>query len=347
MPEITTRCQKLLKAFPRQTVLGVGDLILDQYRRGTARGLSPEAPVVNLYNPDLTEVPGGTANVAWNIGHLGGRVHMVGVVGKDAAAQTLRRLLESTPGVTLDLVEDPERPTTLKIRFYHAQFQLLRVNHESRLPLDVNISQRCRKAILEQADRCRAIFVEDYGKQLINADMINTLCEIRARHPKLPVIFDPKIGNHDIYRTGMCTLLKPNWKEACALAGRDPEQADRIEIARHISKLYAADILITLGSEGVLVYERGNDAVTLVPTRPREAYDVAGAGDTTLAVVTLSLAAGASLLEAAILANLAGGIVVEKSGTAYVTPQEIQTELQHPKTQSALEELTEAQTRSR
>lgn len=341
MSNLSTRYLKLLEAFPRQTVLGVGDLILDQYRRGTAWGLSPEAPVVDLYNPDLVEMPGGTANVAWNVGYLGGRVHMVGVVGKDAAAQTLCALLESTPGVSLALIEDPTRPTTLKIRFYHEQFQILRVNHESRQPLDPGISRQCRDTVLRLANNCGGIFVEDYGKQLVNAEMVATLCELHSRHPNLPVVLDPKIGNHGVYRAGMCTLLKPNWQEACALAGRDPEQSDRVEVARHLAEKYTTDVLITLGREGVLAYERNSDTATLVPTRPREAYDVAGAGDTTLAVVILSLAAGAPLIEAAVLANIAGGIVVEKSGTAYATPQEIRAELQHPKTQHVLEALAE------
>ena len=97
------RCHALLRAFPQQTVLGVGDLILDQYRRGKAVGLSPEAPAIELMNPDLKETPGGAANVAWNIGHAGGQVRMVGIVGKDAEAQTLRHLLEATSGVSLAL----------------------------------------------------------------------------------------------------------------------------------------------------------------------------------------------------------------------------------------------------
>jgi D-beta-D-heptose 7-phosphate kinase/D-beta-D-heptose 1-phosphate adenosyltransferase len=139
----------------------------------------------------------------------------------------------------------------------------------------------------------------------------------------------------------MCTLLKPNWNEACQLVGADPDRADRSDVARALSEQYDCDVLITLGSEGVLLYERAADAEMVIPTRPREAFDIAGAGDTTLAVIALTLAAAGSLLEAAVLANLAGGIVVEKSGTAYVTPEELLAELRHPQTREIIEQVRE------
>lgn len=327
--------------FPQATVLGIGDLILDQYRRGKAIGLSPEAPAVELLNPGLVETPGGAANVAWNVGHLGGTVRMVGVVGNDAEARALRSLLEQTPGVAPLFVEDSSRPTTLKLRFYHEQFQLLRVNQEHRGVVDSDIAGKCSTIIRQSVPGCGAVFVEDYGKGLIEPTLVETLLELRRLNPALPIVFDPKVGNHHVYRPQMCTLLKPNWKEACALANQEPETANRELVARTLADSYACDVLITLGDDGVLLYERATAAETHVPTRPREAFDVAGAGDTTLAVTALTLAAGGSLLEAAVLANLAGGVVVEKSGTAYVTPEELLADLKHPETCEMIEQVHE------
>lgn len=333
------RCLALLAAFPQQTVLGVGDLILDQYRRGQATGLSPEAPAIDLLNPDLAETPGGAAVVAWNVGHVGGRVRMVSVVGNDEAAQRLRRVLEDTPGVSLVAVEDTTRPTTLKIRFYHGPFQILRVSQESKSPLDAAITRACADTIRKHIEGCGAVFIEDYGKQLINAELVEAFLELRRSHPTLPVLLDPKIGNHHVYRPGMCTLIKPNWVEARELVGADSENVDTLQVAQAIATKYETDVLITLGADGAFAFDRARNRGFRIPTRPREAFDIAGAGDTTLAVATLALAAGGSLLEAAVLANLAGGIVVEKSGTAYVTPNELITELQHPKTQEILNVL--------
>lgn len=343
MRSLATRLSDLLHSFPRTTVLGVGDLILDQYRRGQAVGLSPEAPAIDLLNPGLVETPGGAANVAWNIGHLGGRVLMVGVVGQDEEARALQTLLERTPGVTLLPVIDPSRPTTLKLRYYHEKFQILRVNQESREPLEEKVAAACRECILARAKECQALFVEDYGKGLVGPGMVETLLELRRTRPDLPVVLDPKVGNHAVYRPGMCSLLKPNWGEACALAGEHHERARPEVVARILSETYGCEVLITLGPKGI--YFLGAGQALFLPTRERETFDVAGAGDTTLAALSLCLAAGASPVEAALLANLAGGIVVEKSGTAYVTPEEIMAELQHPRTQEILSRVAQVASR--
>ena len=310
--------------------------MLDQYRRGQANGLSPEAPAIDLLNPDLSETPGGAAVVAWNIGYLGGHVRMIGVVGKDEEAQRLKHILGETPGVSLHLVEDASRPTTLKLRFYHGPFQILRVSQESKQPLSAAIAAECRERVFQHLEGCQAVFVEDYGKRLIDASMVETLLELRKMRPNLPVVLDPKIGNHHVYKAGMCSLIKPNWREACELVDMDPDTKDHLRVAQAIAAKYETDVLITLGADGAFMFERARNRGVRVPTRPREAFDIAGAGDTTLAVAILTLATGGSLLEAAVLSNLAGGIVVEKSGTAYATPEELVAELQHPKTQEIL-----------
>lgn len=334
------RCAELLDAFPQHVVAGVGDVMLDQYRRGVAQGLSPEAPVPDLLNPDLRETPGGAANVAWNIGHLGGQVRMVGVVGKDAAGATLRALLQQSPGVTPVFVEDSARHTTVKRRYYHQQFQLLRVSEESKESLSVSTDAAVRAAVGRAVAGAAALFVEDYGKHVVSPALVSTLLEIRAQHPTLPLVLDPKTGNHDVYQPGMCTVLKPNWKEACQLVGVVRHEAQRDQVVRRLSRQYDCDVLVTLGADGVVVVRRGSEVVFHVPARaPRAAFDIAGAGDTVLAVTTLVLAAGGSLIEAALLSNLAAGIVVEKTGTAFVTPAELAAELLHPAVQALVVQM--------
>lgn len=339
---ILERLLEIIASYPRQTIVGVGDLMLDQYRRGKAVGLSPEAPAIELLNPGLTETPGGAANVARNIGSLKGNVRIVGVVGADREGRVLRELLAHAPGVSLLAVEDTSRPTTVKLRFYHDQFQVLRVSNESHAALEPEVAGRLCQALEREAATAPVLFIEDYGKQVINPDVVDTLLRIRRSRPNLPIILDPKVGNHHVYRTGMCTHLKPNWKEACQLTGASPENADPATVARTLGEMYGCDVLMTRGREGIHVFERSGLREQLIPSRPREAFDIAGAGDTALAVIALSLAAGASLPEAALLANAAGGIVVEKSGTAFVTPEELLTDLAHPKTKELLVALEEA-----
>lgn len=335
---LVERLEALVAAFPGQTVLGVGDVMLDQYRRGKAVGISPEAPAIELLNPDLKETPGGAANVAWNIGHLGGAVRLVGVVGRDREGETLRSLLGETPRVSLYLVEDTARKTTLKLRYYHDQFQILRVSHETKEPLGREEEAACEDRVRIQSEECQAIFVEDYGKKVVSSVLVEALLDIRRLRPELPVVFDPKIGNEAVYRSGMCTVFKPNWREACHLAQVQAEGADGSVVARRLGEKFGCDVVITRGADGELVFGRSEQEVRIIPARPREAFDMVGAGDTILAVLTLSLAAGGSLQDAAILANLAGGLVVEKSGTAYVTPRELLAEIQHPAVRAMITE---------
>lgn len=315
----------ILDQFPSQTILGLGDLMLDVYHRGHAVGLSPEAPAIDLLNPTAYESPGGAANVAWNIGHLGGRVKLLGIVGNDQEAASLTRLLSTSPGVQLEFIEDSTRPTVLKARYYHEQYQLLRVTHESRTPLSSTIIDRCIDTLIREAKHASALFVEDYGKGIVTGDLIDALIHIRNVLPDVPLLFDPKIGNHLRYKPRMCSLLKPNWLEASRLLGFDTEQSDFHALARALSEKFESAVLITLGSHGSVYYD--GHSTCHVPTRPRETFDVAGAGDTTLAAATLSLSAGASLLETALISNAASGCVVQKSGTAHTTSFEILEEL--------------------
>lgn len=335
------RLQSLVSAFPNKSVVGLGDLMLDQYRRGNTISINPEAPTLDLLNPDLTETPGGAANVAWNIGYMGGNVKIVGVVGKDKEAESLRGLLSNQKGIELLTIEDSSRPTTLKLRFYHDQYQILRISQESRESIASEISEQCKKEITEAIKESKVLFVEDYGKGVVRENIVDFLVELLKNNSDLEILFDPKIGNEAVYKKGMCTILKPNWKEACHLAKVDYTKADPEDVARKLSELYATSVAMTMGSKGMFVLDRKTDKTTLVPTRAREAFDIAGAGDTAIAAMALTLAAGGSLIEAAHLANIASGIVIQKSGTAYATTEEISHEMNDDETQEILRKFAE------
>lgn len=335
------RLQSLVVAFRGKTIVGLGDLMLDQYRRGKNISINPEAPTLDLLNPDLTETPGGAANVAWNIGHLGGSVKIIGIVGKDNEAESLRKLLSGNDGVDLLAIEDSSRPTTLKLRFYHDQYQILRVSQESRESLAPEIFEQCKKEITKATRENKVLFVEDYGKGMVRESMADFLVELLTNNPDLEILLDPKIGNEAVYKKGMCTVLKPNWKEACHLAKVDYTKADPENVARKLSELYATGVAITMGSKGIFVFDKKTNKATLVPTRAHEAFDIAGAGDTAIATMAMTLAVGGSLIEAAHLANIASGIVVQKSGTAYATSEEILREMTHDETQEILRKFAE------
>jgi len=335
------RLQSLVTAFQNKSVVGLGDLMLDQYRRGKIISINPEAPTLDLLNPDLVETPGGAANAAWNIGYLGGNVKIIGVVGKDKEAESLRKLLSGQKGVELLAIEDSSRLTTLKSRFYHDQYQVLRISQESRESLSSEIFEQCKKEITAALKESKVLFVEDYGKGVVRESVVDFLVELLNSNPDVEILFDPKIGNEAVYKKGMCTVLKPNWKEACHLAQVDHMKAKPEDVARAISEHYATSVAITMGAKGMFVFDRKTNKATLIPTRAHEAFDIAGAGDTAIAAMALTLAAGGSLIEAAHLANIASGIVVQKSGTAYATSEEINHEMTHDETQEILRKFAE------
>jgi D-beta-D-heptose 7-phosphate kinase/D-beta-D-heptose 1-phosphate adenosyltransferase len=338
---ILERLQSLVVAFQGKSVVGIGDVMLDQYRRGSTIFINPEAPTLDLLNPDLTETPGGAANVACNIGHMGGNVKIIGVVGKDKEAESLQKLFSNQNGVQILAVEDSSRPTTLKLRFCHDQYQVLRVSQESRESIAPEISEQCKKEITEALKQSKVLFVEDYGKGVVRENIVDFFVELLANNPDLEILFDPRIGNEAVYKKGMCTVLKPNWKEACHLAQVDYLKADPESVARKLSERYATSVALTMGPKGVFVFDLKTNRATLVPTRAHEAFDVAGAGDTAIASMALAMAAGATLVEAAHLANIASGIVVKKSGTAYATSEEICHEMTHDETQEILRKFAE------
>jgi rfaE bifunctional protein kinase chain/domain len=324
-PVAAARARDLVSRFSGLSVLVAGDVMLDRFIVGSVTRISPEAPVpVVRFQSEYVRL-GGAANVAHNICALGGRASLVGLVGADASADRLRDAL-SAAGIHGDgLVVDRTRPTTEKVRIVTERHQqVARVDYEG----DADVSGDTERAIVEAIGRtgraARAMLVSDYLKGVVTratVDALLALSRANDRSAALPIVVDPKIPHLANYAGA--TLVTPNQLEAEAAThmrirndedARDAARALRGRVACHAA-------LITRGEHGMWLSSQ--DTEGSVPAIAREVSDVTGAGDTVAATLTLALAAGASLAEAAILANHAAGLVVAKFGPATITPDEL------------------------
>jgi D-beta-D-heptose 7-phosphate kinase/D-beta-D-heptose 1-phosphate adenosyltransferase len=288
--------------------------MLDRYVQGEVERISPEAPVPVLRRQSETEMLGAAGNVACNVAALGGRPVLAGVTGVDAGA--LAAMLKAD-GIEDATVGDPERATTVKTRFVAGQQQLLRLDVEEAAPLSRSAEARLAEAVGRAVAGRGVVLVSDYAKGAVTASVLQA-----AGGPERRLIVDPK--GRDFARYGKVALLKPNAVELAGATGM-PTRTDReVETAltRALESSEAEAVLVTRAGQGMSLARRG-EAVRHFRARPREVFDVSGAGDTSLAALGLALAAGAPLEHAVELAILASGVVVEKAGTAVVTPSEL------------------------
>ena len=302
--------------------------MLDHFIWGHVRRISPEAPVPIVEVTREEFYPGGAANVARNISPFSPNTHLMGRVGKDMAADKLRSLLIEDKVDPAPLLVHETLPTISKARVSARQQQIVRVDREKLLPLTddelIEVEQRLR----ELAPNLDAIILEDYGKGFMTEKLMQVVAKIAAEH-KLIVTVDPSPRN-PLPWAGV-SLVKPNRLEAFAAAGLEDhllsesplENNELLEVGRVLlAKWNVASVLVTLGEQGMMLFERGQPPHH-IPTRAREVFDVSGAGDTAIALLTLALASGHSLREAAEISNHASGIVVGKLGTATLTPDEL------------------------
>lgn len=308
-----TQLIPLVEAFAAARVLCVGDIMLDRFITGTVERISPEAPIPVLRVEGETAMLGGAGNVLRNLAALGASCRFVGVIGGDEAGREVRALLAEHPTVTPELVVEPGRQTSIKTRFLAGTQQMLRADREDTAPLSATAGE----AILDAVDRalgdCDLMVLSDYGKGVLGGGIAARIIAA-ARQAGRRVIVDPKGTDYRRYRGAH--LLTPNRLELAQATGRPAATDDDIVAA-------AGQLIDTCGVEAVLA-TRSRDGMTLVgagdahhlPTEAREVFDVSGAGDTVIATVAAALAAGADLVEAARLANVAAGIVVGKVGTA-------------------------------
>ncbi len=302
------RAQELLSSFPETKILVVGDLILDKYLWGEVERISPEAPVPIVDVKKETVNLGGACNVAWNISALDGNVYIAGIIGNDENGRILNFLLKEKNINTL-LVKDPSRPTTEKTRIIAVSQQLMRIDRENRNSLDDDVEQQLIQNIDSVIDDIDVVVVSDYGKGVITDRLMKYL-----KGTGKPVFVDPKPSNISLYEG--ITIMTPNKKEAYQLSGLSKETGVE-EVGKFLmERLNMKQILITLGSQGMALFE--GDKITKIPAKARKVFDVTGAGDTVISVLAMARASGGTWFESAVLANYAAGYVVGEIGTAVV-----------------------------
>lgn len=316
--------EKIIRKF-RGLVVGVfGDVMLDELLRGEATRISPEAPVPVVLMRDGQSgegFPGGSGNVAANLSALGGQAVVFGAIGDDAAGRELQALFRKRGIDARNLVEEPGRVTPRKLRIVAHQHQLLRVDFEQVHSISARSARLLARSFARSVSRLDALIVSDYLK----GSVVEGLCgEISgmARRRGIPVLVDPKPEQPHVCRNA--TVATPNFHEAERMAEMafGDVRAREGDWAGLCQELGCAALLITRGGEGMTLVECGGRELN-IPSLPRPVYDVTGAGDTVIAVMALALGAGASLADAATLANVAGGCVVLKFGTAVLTPGEL------------------------
>ncbi|MEO6596033.1 MAG: bifunctional heptose 7-phosphate kinase/heptose 1-phosphate adenyltransferase [Planctomycetota bacterium] len=315
------RLAAVLAGLPNTRILVVGDLILDRYVDGKASRVSPEAPVLVFDFDSERYLLGGACNVAANLRELGASASVLGVVGEDDAGTRLRTLLNDADIDTQALVVDSSRPTTRKTRYVAKTLQVLRVDEESRAPVGGS-AERDMLALLEQRPfPWKSVLLSDYGKGVLTAKVIAAAIEA-ARSQGGVTVVDPKGKDYSIYRG--VDLLTPNREEAEAATGITiRESGDLHRVAQRLREITGIKTaVITLGKDGIF-FEKEDGSHRIIPTEARAVFDVTGAGDTVVAVLTFCRAAGVSLEDSLRLANHAAGITVGKLGTWAPSRREI------------------------
>jgi len=317
------RAGELVAGMRGRGVLVFGDVMLDEFVWGDVTRISPEAPVPVVDIRRESAHLGGAANVLANLRALGVRATLVGVLGADRAGERVRAELREAGAQDPDanLITDVSRPTTLKTRIIAHNQLVVRADRERRVPVDGPVEERLVAALRRLLKEADALVVSDYDKGAVTPYVLGEVLPA-AEAAGVPVLVDPKLRNFDSYRPA--TLVTPNHHEALRVTGSEDDTDGGVaRAARRIrERLGCRSVLITRGERGMMLLEEGGEP-TYVPTAAREVYDVTGAGDTVIATLAASLAAGAALVEAAMLANHAAGIVVGKVGTATATDAEL------------------------
>jgi D-beta-D-heptose 7-phosphate kinase/D-beta-D-heptose 1-phosphate adenosyltransferase len=322
------RLRAFIGEFPRKQILIIGDLMLDEFIWGKVSRISPEAPVPVVNVTGESYYPGGAANVARNIREFTAKAIVLGRVGADRYGCQLRELLAGCGIHTEGVLEDASVATTVKTRIIARNQQVVRVDREQPAPLTADQTARVVEYVESVIPEVDAVVVADYGKGFLTQPLADHLSRSTRRHGKVLTI-DPHPHTSLLWQNA--TAMKPNRAEAFLAAGLPasepvtPVLADAalLEAGRRLMECWKPrDLLITLGEHGMLLL-RKDGGPHHIPTWARTVFDVSGAGDTAIAILTLALAAGADAVDAADLANRASGIVVGKLGTAAVTAAEL------------------------
>ncbi len=308
-------------------ILCIGDIMLDRFVYGHVDRISPEAPIPVLRIDREDAMLGGAGNVVRNVLSLGANARFCGLVGEDEAGRQIANLLNENDRCCATLLLDETRPTSLKTRFMASNQQMLRADHESLGPLSEKQHGDLIMDVAQSLGQAKVMVLSDYGKGVLHGENAIDLIAL-AKKAGLPIIVDPKGDDYSKYRGA--TLVTPNRKELSE-ASRMACDSDQsiVAAARHIIETCGIEnVLATRSQDGMTLVTRKGDVIHL-PTEAREVFDVSGAGDTVVASLAVMLGLGATLSDAARLANVAAGIVVAKIGTASVYGEELIEALHH------------------
>ncbi|MFI5251925.1 MAG: D-glycero-beta-D-manno-heptose-7-phosphate kinase [Bacteroidota bacterium] len=308
MVDITEkRLDDILAGISGKRIAVIGDLMLDRYIWGSVTRISPEAPVPIVDVDSEQTRLGGAANVAKNIQSLGGDPFIIGVIGDDNSGKNLHALLKESEFVKDGIVIDASRPTTVKTRIIAHNQHVVRTDRESRKDISPEIQQKIMAIFRKKIDTIDGIIIEDYNKGVVVKGLIAEILALALSMKKI-VSVDPKFHNFFEYKNA--TIFKPNRKEAEEALGMKLKTDEEVIIAGKeiLRRLEADNVLLTRGERGMSLFD-SSGGVYHTPTKARNIADVSGAGDTVIATLTLALAAGAAVREAAALANYAGGVV--------------------------------------
>ncbi|MBI4148591.1 bifunctional hydroxymethylpyrimidine kinase/phosphomethylpyrimidine kinase [Candidatus Woesearchaeota archaeon] len=307
--------QKFIELFTSKRVLVIGDFMIDRYVYGDVTRISPEAPVPVLNFASTKDVLGGAGNTAANLSTLGAQVFVIGLTGADEDRNVMLNLLTALNVQTHGMIADKYRHTTVKCRYVSQGHQLLRMDRESTTSTAGDVEKHIIQKIQDIIPLADAVVVSDYAKGILTPAIAAAIRELSRQHAK-PIIADIKPKNKTL-ATGF-TAIKPNLKEAKEMSSKNTPE----EIAIDLSQQFNSSIVLTMGKDGMLVYNKTK--AERIAAQAKQVFDVTGAGDTVTAALALSLAAGAELFTAAQIANAAASVVVQKQGTATVSARELQ-----------------------
>lgn len=323
------KLEKIIDNFPGKKILVWGDFILDEYIFGTTSRISREAPVLILSFRRQEFTPGGAGNTVLNLKALGATPLPVGFIGQDEPGQRLLDSLEKADITTQYLIPLATFPTPLKTRILAGEEtarkqQILRIDHEEKVPTHPEIKAQLIRLLQQLAGEAEALLISDYNYGGVQEDVYR---QIQSLFPPRPVTLDSRFR---LLHFQQVTALTPNESEALHALKIEAveEEEDFQSIGRQLLRRSQAQaVLLTRGSRGMILFERRKKPFTIPIFGTTDIVDGTGAGDTVISVFTLALASQASFKEAALLANVAGGIVVMKKGTATVSRSELKEAL--------------------
>jgi D-glycero-beta-D-manno-heptose-7-phosphate kinase len=318
-PLTRDRVLHLINRMKSSRVAVVGDIMLDRYLVGDTERLSPEAPVPVVTVREREAKLGGAANVAANVAAMGAKCLLVGAVGDDADGAAIRQGLAVVGLDDRHVLTIAERPTTSKTRIIARSQQIVRIDEEVDTLVEGADLNRLIAAAREALADADALLLEDYNKGALPPGLILAVMEV-AKRRGIPVVVDPKY--RQFFEYSGATVFKPNRRELESALGAAVDLQNGNALPEVLTRLKVDNLLVTLGSDGMVLVTK-DGTLTQIPSIARQIYDVSGAGDTVTAWLGTALAAGASVREAAQLANYAAGVEVGKPGVATVSPEEV------------------------